>query len=195
VRMLSTAAQQTIQDAVHMTDEQWNKGDFQSILTVASQIPGLAEALLAIFNGAGNNGHDWPAIIKAIPHQTTIHQAQPELEAIANKARTAVITVAYINAGNPIAGGNEVPIPNAIGNIWKNNAIQHFANGGFSAKHYAGGGFENHVAQISRRGGPVRIWGEPETQGEAYLPLANSKRPRSVKILKEVARHFGYEVS
>ncbi|WP_399932169.1 phage tail tape measure protein [Streptomyces kanamyceticus] len=60
---------------------------------------------------------------------------------------------------------------------------------------YADGGVrkENHVAQIAR-GGTWRVWAEDETQGEAYLPLAPSKRARSKIILNEVARRFGGQV-
>jgi hypothetical protein len=57
---------------------------------------------------------------------------------------------------------------------------------------YANGGFENHVAQISRGQTPFRVWSEPETGGEAYIPLAKHKRQRSLKILEEVARLFGF---
>ncbi|UDL16778.1 tape measure protein [Arthrobacter phage Atuin] len=59
------------------------------------------------------------------------------------------------------------------------------------AKAYANGGVEKHVAQISAPQAPYRIWSEPETGGEAYIPLAKAKRARSVKILEEVARMFG----
>lgn len=55
---------------------------------------------------------------------------------------------------------------------------------------YASGGIENHVAQIAPAGA-WRVWAEPETGGEAYIPLAPSKRDRSEKILAEVAAHFG----
>ncbi|MEV4741569.1 phage tail tape measure protein [Streptomyces sp. NPDC049555] len=68
------------------------------------------------------------------------------------------------------------------------------ANGGV-LEFYAGGGIrsEDHVAQIAK-GGTWRVWAEPETHGEAYIPLAASKRPRSKAILGEVARRFGGEV-
>lgn len=52
-------------------------------------------------------------------------------------------------------------------------------------------GAERHVAQIARPG-EWRVWAEPETGGEAYIPLAVSKRKRSLEILAEVARRFGY---
>lgn len=57
---------------------------------------------------------------------------------------------------------------------------------------YAAGG-ENHVAQIAQPG-EWRIWAEPETGGEAYIPLAPSKRGRSKAILSDVANRFGMHV-
>ncbi|MFF7840407.1 phage tail protein [Streptomyces ossamyceticus] len=68
-------------------------------------------------------------------------------------------------------------VGSANGNIF--NSVRAYANGG-----------EDHTAQIS--GPTMRVWAEPETGGEAYIPLADSKRPRSVAILKEVADRFGY---
>lgn len=58
-------------------------------------------------------------------------------------------------------------------------------------KAFANGGVEKHVAQISRGQTPFRVWSEPETGGEAYIPLSKAKRGRSTKILEEVARMFG----
>ncbi len=64
------------------------------------------------------------------------------------------------------------------------------ANGGV-LRFYAKGGKENHVAQIARAN-TVRVWAEPETGGEAYIPLSPSKRGRSTDILSAVAKEFGY---
>jgi hypothetical protein len=61
-------------------------------------------------------------------------------------------------------------------------------------KKYAGGGFENHIAQIGR-GGVARMWNEPETGGEAYIPLAQSKRTRSMAIWAETGRLLGAGMS
>jgi phage tail tape measure protein, TP901 family, core region len=59
---------------------------------------------------------------------------------------------------------------------------------------YAGGGLrERHVAQVAPRGA-WRVWAEPETGGEAYIPLAASKRARSKEILGQVAHRFGATV-
>jgi hypothetical protein len=76
--------------------------------------------------------------------------------------------------------------------------VQTFANGGIKmpqVKAYANGGTENHVAQIARGSWPVRVWAEPETGGEAYVPLHPSKRKRSLQILEEVATLFGYSLT
>lgn len=51
-------------------------------------------------------------------------------------------------------------------------------------------GAERHIAQIAGAGS-MRVWAEPETGGEAYIPLAPSKRPRSEQILSDVASRFG----
>jgi hypothetical protein len=53
---------------------------------------------------------------------------------------------------------------------------------------------EDHTAQIARPRGPVRMWAEPETGGEAYIPLAQSKRGRSTAILAAVAKQFGWQL-
>ncbi|MDI3417980.1 phage tail tape measure protein [Streptomyces luteolus] len=52
---------------------------------------------------------------------------------------------------------------------------------------------EDHVAQIAPAGS-WRIWGEPETGGEAYVPLASGKRQRSKQIVEEVVRRFDGKV-
>jgi hypothetical protein len=59
--------------------------------------------------------------------------------------------------------------------------------------YYAAGGMrEAHVAQIAPAGS-WRVWAEPETGGEAYIPLAPSKRDRSVAIWEETGRRLGVE--
>lgn len=56
---------------------------------------------------------------------------------------------------------------------------------------YANGGMrENHVAQIAPAGA-WRVWAEPETGGEAYIPFAMSKRSRSLDIWAEAGRRLG----
>lgn len=73
-------------------------------------------------------------------------------------------------------------------------AILSFANGGLrdalEGVRQFGRGAEKHIAQIARPG-EWRVWAEPETGGEAYIPLARSKRGRSMEILRQVAERFG----
>ncbi|WNT44410.1 tape measure protein [Microbacterium phage Nicky22] len=95
-----------------------------------------------------------------------------------------------------------VPINFVLDTVW-NNGLRSFWNDMVgtlglndmklpAAKliQFANGGVENHVAQIAR-GGAMRLWAEPETGGEAYIPLARSKRGRSTAILNQVANRFG----
>lgn len=86
---------------------------------------------------------------------------------------------------------------NEDGAIYNGGGIQTFADGGVTMSKAMksiqafSGGSERHVAQIARGQYPYRVWAEPETGGEAYIPLAKSKRKRSMRILEQVARHFG----
>ena len=66
-----------------------------------------------------------------------------------------------------------------------------FANGGIRPPVFGFvNGTENHLAQIAPAGA-MRLWAEPETGGEAYIPLSRMKRRRSERILAEVASRFG----
>lgn len=68
------------------------------------------------------------------------------------------------------------------------------ADGGITRFRRFADGTERHIAQIARPG-DMRVWAEPETQGEAYIPLAPSKRPRSTAILGTVANDFGFNLT
>ena len=57
---------------------------------------------------------------------------------------------------------------------------------------YFASGAENHVAQIAPAGA-WRVWAEPETGGEAYIPLAASKRQRSLEIWNQTGSRLGVE--
>jgi hypothetical protein len=50
--------------------------------------------------------------------------------------------------------------------------------------------YEQHTAQIAAGSPAVRVWAEPETGGEAYIPLAPSKRARSLDIWRETGRRL-----
>jgi TP901 family phage tail tape measure protein len=67
--------------------------------------------------------------------------------------------------------------------------VDYFADGGVTG----GPRRERHVAQIAPAGA-WRIWAEPSTGGEAYVPLTPSKRGRSKAIVEEVVDRFGGQV-
>lgn len=114
--------------------------------------------------------------------------AVSNVEAIQSKinsltGKTVHVTVKYSTMGKPYvsehADGGIVKYANG-GIRWVGNRVKAFANGS-----------ERHVAQIAKAG-EMRLWAEPETwPGEAYIPLAPSKRKRSEEILGTVARYFG----
>lgn len=66
------------------------------------------------------------------------------------------------------------------------------ADGGI-VDYYADGGLrENHTAQIAPAGA-WRMWAEPETGGESYIPLAASKRKRSLEIWQQTGHRLGVQ--
>ncbi|MFJ1782509.1 hypothetical protein ACIOKA_38020 [Streptomyces anulatus] len=70
--------------------------------------------------------------------------------------------------------------------------VDYYAEGGIrgrAVRHFADGA-ENHVAQIAPAGA-MRVWAEPETGGEGYVPFSPSKRPRSRAITEEIVRRLG----
>lgn len=90
---------------------------------------------------------------------------------------------------------DEIGHGSQVGSALNGKVLDFFANGGIrkalsGIKLFASGS-ENHVAQIAPAGS-WRVWAEPETGGEAYIPLAASKRVRSLEILNAVAQRFGY---
>jgi hypothetical protein len=99
-----------------------------------------------------------------------------------------------MNLGPSTASANGNGNGNGNGNIFAAYADGGFGLAGkFSA--YASGGLENHIAQIAPKANTIRIWAEPETGGEAYIPMGSSKRARSTQILDTVADEFGYDLT
>lgn len=97
-----------------------------------------------------------------------------------NTSSTHTINVVEVSAGGSrIATSHSGGITRADGGI-----TEFYANGGIRRSG------ENHTAQIVP-GGTYRTFAEAETEGEAYIPLARSKRTRSINILDQVASRFG----
>jgi hypothetical protein len=111
---------------------------------------------------------DLAAQIIATPQQLAISVKVTGLDTAANQLEVfygkVFGTISKLPKGQAIlkatTPGSTFGAKSANGNIFAA-----FADGGFS---------ENHIAQISAAG-RTRIWGEPETGGEAYIPLAESK--------------------
>ncbi|MFE1206332.1 hypothetical protein ACFW5V_32115 [Streptomyces sp. NPDC058762] len=121
------------------------------------------------------------------PTEEPLANVQRIQGAINNLVGTTVhVTVQYDEKGKP-----------AVVRTHADGGIVTYANGGIRAatnriKAFAAGA-ERHIAQIGRPG-ETRIWNEPETKGEAYIPLAPEKRKRSEAILSRVAQMFGGQV-
>lgn len=118
------------------------------------------------------------------------------IEAWRTKQRTATVDVRLNYIGNaPVNGA--LPVPRGGGgggnNIWPTAFDEPMANGGI--RQYADGKLPDQalIQQADPNGGLVQ-WAEPSTEGEAFIPMARSKRPRAEKILKETARRFGFGV-
>lgn len=84
-------------------------------------------------------------------------------------------------AGDVLAGGKKAV--NSLNSA--SNSLKHVSDrlGLVSATHFADGGFSS--------GSGLRIWGEPETGGEAYIPLSPSKRAQSLQLWRETGRRLG----
>lgn len=96
--------------------------------------------------------------------------------------KTVTVNTRYVYTGRLQNGGKST----AGGQTLDDNAS---ANGNIF-KAYANGGVESHVAQMAPAGA-MRLWAEPETGGESYIPHAKSKRARSLAIWEETGRILG----
>lgn len=118
------------------------------------------------------------------------------------KARVAQFTNAleflagggkYVSQAAMSAGGAYGPVDPAkfrqFDSSWMPQELRTMLPG----ERFADGGIrEDHTAQIAQ-GGTYRMFAEPETGGEAYIPLSIAKRPRSEQLLRQVAAMFGGE--
>lgn len=66
-----------------------------------------------------------------------------------------------------------------------------YAHGG--VRYFAGGGIEDHRPQIARaQRGMVRVWAEPDTVAESYIPWAADRRREATGVLATTAHGFGF---
>ncbi|MER8002094.1 phage tail tape measure protein [Streptomyces sp. NPDC095613] len=119
-------------------------------------------------------------------------QAVDEIQARINALRGRTIPIFTSLIRRPTAADKDAngvpdmiqaPVGQADGGV-----LRFYADGGVARPQR-----ERHVAQIAPAGA-WRIWSEPETGGEAYVPLAASKRVRSKAVVEDVVRRFDGEV-
>jgi hypothetical protein len=137
----------------------------------------------------------------AIPDKVETNVSSPGATEAANQIHTVTGRAGgvprnvdvNVNARDNASGtlGNIISqIGNIARQIWVN--VTAIFSGDGNIVGFANGS-ENHVAQIAGAGA-MRVWAEPETGGEAYIPLAPQKRHRSEAILSDVADRFGLTV-
>lgn len=113
---------------------------------------------------------EWKMIAETADADAKLTALKAKLDAIPN------VTYKRVQLDSFTVGNFDVSIPNADGNVFES-----YANGGVR---------ENHVAQMARAGA-WRVWAEPETGGESYIPHAASKRGRSEQLMAETAQILG----
>ncbi len=128
--------------------------------------------------------------VQALADQIFRIPSETEWKVLANTAFAQQQVDSYIsrNTGREIIVKiSGVPVAQGLGG---SGGITQ-ADGGV-VSYYANGGtrYENHVAQIARAGS-YRVWAEPETGGESYMPHALAKRARAEQVMTETASIFG----
>ncbi|OZD23814.1 hypothetical protein CH253_08100 [Rhodococcus sp. 06-156-3C] len=131
-----------------------------------------------------NKTADPKAILDIAKLLTDSKEAEKELDRIASIRRVAQIRV-EIEGRDPNSFGRN-------GNLDYGRAFTEMFG-----PQYANGGIHNLPNQATIKqgsGAGVVQWAEGETGGEAFIPLAPSKRLRSAGILEDVAGRFGYRL-
>lgn len=126
----------------------------------------------------------------SVPTGTPTSQAAAIRAAINSiSGKTVSINVVATGVG---AARAAISALGGFGGFANGGVVDYYANGGIQRgglRRFARGS-ENHVAQIAPAGS-WRVWGEPETGGEGYVPFAPAKRPRSRAITEEIVRRLG----
>jgi TP901 family phage tail tape measure protein len=169
------------------------KGAFEKLLAEYAKNPGNVDTTFGTpgLPQSKSNVQGYWSVVNGVPtfHQTTfsavtstaasrIADLKAELASIPRNV-TTIMTVRRIQ--------NDIKL--------EQNGVA--SAGGNIVRAYAGGGIDApnaHVAEIATSG--VRMWAEPETKGEAYIPLANDwRRPRAKNIAAETVKRLGGNVS
>ncbi|WP_159702649.1 hypothetical protein [Arthrobacter sp. 18067] len=194
LKALPQQAQLTIQQLTGTTQEQWNRGDFTAIMRAAKDVPGLSDALAKILAVKDGN---YSASLQAFADAWALEQARKKLDDAAAPRKVSIW--AQITGVDTSALDNIPPMirrPSAEngaihdGRTWSKKFAPGwtaFENGGISVE-------DPSYAKIYSAASQFRIFAEKATGGEAFIPLASSKRARSVEIWRETGRLLGQDV-
>lgn len=108
--------------------------------------------------------------------ETKFAQEQVDSYISRNTGREIIVRIAGVQVAQGLGGSGG--LTQADGGV-----VSYYANGATVPS-------EHHVAQMAKAGS-YRVWAEPETGGETYVPHAESKRARSEAIMAETAAIFG----
>lgn len=145
------------------------------------------QAFIDAANSAGFNSDEVSALADQIFRMPSEKETKVLVETA--QAESAINRFISLNSGRQIPlritaeGISSIRLPNGM-------TATSNADGNFYEAYANGGIRENHVAQMARAGA-WRVWAEPETGGESYIPHAPSKRERSEMILSRTADLFG----
>ena len=151
----------------------WARGKYRGVLTALDNARGTISSVKnkALDYARGK----YEGVLRALDRASSIvSSVQRKINSLKGKT-VSIVTNVIRKVKNMFADGG----------LTNGQGVQYFADGGVRR--------ENHVAQIAPAGA-MRVWAEPETGGEAYIPLALSKRTRSEQILASVADKFGMSV-
>ena len=165
-------ARSTIQNVKNKALD-YARGKYQAALTALDKAKGI---ISQVKNQALNYARGkYQGVLSALDKASSVVNAvQRKINSLKGKTVSLITKAKTIVSKVFSADGNYFP------------GVEKFANGGVRRG-------ENHVAQIAPAGA-MRVWAEPETGGEAYIPLSKAKRTRSEQILGQVADTFGMKL-
>lgn len=189
---------------------EWAKGAAANLRGLAQGARAAADGIKNIPDPKVNTGNSRAQIvaldrkIKSLKGKVVEAKAKgdtKEVERLQKKIRDLRGKKVTLEANVKKTGPSKITIRSVGGGVYKIGTSYLQADGGILAtladgrvvQRFADGGFEDHQAQIAPagRGGAVRVWAEGETGGEAYIPLAASKRARSREIWRETGKRLG----
>lgn len=145
----------------------------RELVSALDEVPGVYEATI---DADANPARDETERVRREINST---RGSVRVDADTSDARREIISLNGIRVTVTVDQrlGRTVRLPGSSGRITE------FAHGGFWQS-------PSRLAQIAPAGA-WRVWAEDETGGEAYIPLAPSKRARSIAIWQETGRLLG----